>query len=202
MIAEDTRAWLENTHGLIEAEEGVRLAELAADVPAAEAIVEIGSHTGLSACWMAAGSRDGFGAHITCIDPWGEPRPNSLDDPFDLGAEGVLARFMSNVAGTTQEVPREDYSDLITPLRVRSVRAAMMWVQPIGLLFIDAIHERWAVDQDYRAWEPHIAKDGVLALHDYGDSYPGCKAAIEGIEANGGWVRTDLVGSLWVGVRV
>jgi hypothetical protein len=22
---------------------------------------------------MAAGSRDGNGAHITCIDPWGEP---------------------------------------------------------------------------------------------------------------------------------
>lgn len=68
-----TRCWLENTQGLVEVEEGEKLAELASQVTANHAIVEVGSHTGLSSCWIAAGSRDGNGAHITCIDPWGEP---------------------------------------------------------------------------------------------------------------------------------
>lgn len=201
MISEATRAWLENTQGLIVAEEGQALAELASKVPATQAIVEIGSHTGLSSCWLAAGSREGNGAHITCVDPWGPPRPKSRDDPFDLGGDGALERFQSNVAGTTQDVDREDYGDLITPLRARSVDAARMWVQPIGLLFIDAIHERWAVLQDYEAWHSHIAAGGVLAMHDYGQSYPGCKAAIDEIAATSAWRQTDLVGSLWVGRR-
>jgi predicted O-methyltransferase YrrM len=53
-----TRRWLENTQGLVEVEEVEKLAELASQVTANHAIVEVGSHTGLSSCWMAAGSRD------------------------------------------------------------------------------------------------------------------------------------------------
>lgn len=70
-----TRRRLEDTQGLVEVEEGEKLAELASQVTAKHAIVEVGPHTSLSSCWMAAGSRDGNGAHITCLDPWGEPRP-------------------------------------------------------------------------------------------------------------------------------
>ena len=45
-----TRCWLENTQGLVEVEEGEKLAELASQVTANHAIVEVGSHTGLSSC--------------------------------------------------------------------------------------------------------------------------------------------------------
>jgi len=41
-----TRCWLENTQGLVEVEEGEKLAELASQVTANHAIVEVGSHTG------------------------------------------------------------------------------------------------------------------------------------------------------------
>jgi hypothetical protein len=194
-------AWLDNTQGLIEPEEGRRLATLASWVPRNQAIVEVGSHTGLSTCWLAAGSRSGLGAHIIAVDPWPAPRPGSLDDPWELGPEGVLQRFKDNVAGVTQDTSREDYGDLITAIRIRSEELAACWVKPIGLLFVDAVHEEAAVKADYAAWSSHVADDGVIAFHDYGDSYPGCKRGIDYVAATGLWEPLGVVGSLWVGRR-
>jgi hypothetical protein len=45
-----TRCWLENTQGLVEVEEGEKLAELASQVTAKHAIAEVGSHTGRAWC--------------------------------------------------------------------------------------------------------------------------------------------------------
>jgi hypothetical protein len=195
------QAWLDNTQGLVEPEEGRQLAQLAGMVPKHQAIVEIGSHTGLSTCWLAAGSRYGYGAHITTVDPWPPPRPDSKDDPWNLGPDGVIERFQTNIAGTTQETIGPDFRDLVTPLRLPSYDASQVWLNTIGLLFVDAIHEEWAVLQDYGSWERFIPPGGSLALHDYGDSYPGCKRAIDTIAALGDWTRVGVVGSLWIGVR-
>src|SRR5690554_7606918 len=38
-------------------------------VPEDEVIIEIGTYRGASACWLGAGARDGFGAHVYTIDP-------------------------------------------------------------------------------------------------------------------------------------
>lgn len=202
VVDADTSAWLDNTQGLISPNEGRLLARLAAFVPANQAIVELGTHTGLSTCWMAAGSRVGYGAHIIAVDPWPEPRPPSPDyddDPWKLGAEGVLDRFRSNVAGTTQDVPREDYGDLITALRTTSLEAERTFVKPVGLLFVDAIHEEAAVRADHAAWAPHVVAGGWIAFHDFGGDYPGCTRAITDIEATGSWIGTELVDGLWAG---
>jgi hypothetical protein len=191
--------WLDNTQGLIEKDEGRRLADLAAHVPADLAIVEIGSHTGLSSCWLAAGSRAGNGAHVTCVDPYPMPRPGSLDDPWELGPEGVLARFVSNIEGTTQDTPRVSYWPSVTLLRTTSEQAGAMWVKPVGLLFVDAIHTEAGVMADWAAWEPHLV--GVAAFHDYGDGYPGCRRGIDRIAAAEPWADVEVLGTLWSGRR-
>jgi len=193
--------WLDNTQGLVEPDEGRRLATLAGVVPKEYAIVELGSHTGMSTCWMAAGSRYGNGAHITAVDPWPPPRPGSQDDPWNLGPEGVVERFWMNISGVTQDTIGPDVRDLVTPLRMSSVEAAGVWMKDIGLLFIDAIHEEWAVLQDYGAWERFIPPGGFLAMHDYGDAYPGCKRAIDTIAATDAFDSLEVTGSLWTGVR-
>lgn len=196
-LTPEVMAWLDNTQGLIEPDEGRRLAELAAHVDPETAIVELGSHTGLSSLWLAAGSRSGEGTHVFCIDPWGEPRPGSLDDPWELGPEGVLERFRSNISGTTQWTERESYWDIVTPLRTTSSEAARMWLKPIGLLFVDAIHEELPVLTDWENWRPHMAPQAWAAFHDFGESYPGCKRAIEKIAADEDWRDVEVTGSLW-----
>lgn len=207
LIPPDVHAWLANTQGLIEVEEGERLAELAAMVPRNQAIVEIGTHTGLSACWMAAGSLRGRRAHIVCIDPWPEPRPPSdayNDDPWNLGADGVLERFRMNVAGTTQDLPNEDYGEIITPIRATSQEMATRWVKPIGLLFIDAIHTFEAVKADYEAWSPHVAPGGWIALNDYWANtqrtWLGGPAFVvhEIIEPSEEWGPGEVVWNTWI----
>ena len=198
-LSSATMAWLDNTQGLIEPDEGRRLAELARYISEEQAIVELGSHTGLSSCWLAAGSRSGNGASVFCIDPWGEPRPGSMDDPWNLGPSGVLERFKSNISGTTQWTKNESYWDLVTPLRTTSVEASRIWIKTVGLLFVDAIHEEEPVLKDWDAWRPHLDCGSWAAFHDYSDSYPGCKRAIEKIAVSEDWRDVTITGSLWVG---
>lgn len=206
-IPEDVQAWLANTQGLIEVEEGERLAQLAAEVPANRAIVEIGTHTGLSTCWMAAGSRAGNGAHIIAVDPYPEPRPDSRDDPWELGPQGVIDRMLANIAGRTQWTSREDYGDLITPLRLTSLEAAKAWLMPIGLVFIDAQHGYGDVCDDANAWAPKVSPGGWVAFHDYYDDPERthlsqvADAIRDTVEPMGCWISTEVTWNTWIARR-
>ena len=182
--------------GLMTGREVDALGRLAQGVQDWASIVEVGTHTGFSTCHMAVASRRGKGAHITAIDPYLPPRPDSQDDPFGLGPEGVRAEFHRNL--TTLGL-----WSMVTPLRAVSLDVARMWQAPIGLLFIDAIHERQHVIEDYEAWSPHIIAGGVLALHDYNATgYPGVVEAVEEhILPTGCWERVALTESLWTARR-
>lgn len=164
MIAEETRAFiLGEVHGFLWPEEGERLAELAEQVPANLEIVELGSHQGLSACWLAAGSRAGAGAHITCIDIWCD---EERADPA-----WAFHAFQANIAWGR-------WTDLVSPIRSDTLAAAKGWDRPIGLLFIDASHDYGSVARDFLAWSPHVITGGLVLFHDETDQFPGVARAI------------------------
>jgi MMP 1-O-methyltransferase len=187
------RARLRAMPGLIEVAQGERLAALAAGVPEWASIVEIGSHTGLSTCWMAHHAA----AHVFAVDPWGPPRPGSSDDPFGLG-DRVYERFAGNITA-------EGLWPKVTPLAGRSVDVAAMWRAPVGLLFIDAVHTEAAVREDIDAWLPYLIDTGWLALHDYDTDpshpYYGVSVVADALTASGAWDVAPLVGSLWTAHR-
>ena len=192
MIDASTRARLGRMQGLIEVSQGHRLAELAAAVPPWAAIVEIGSHTGLSTCWMGHAAQ----AHVFAVDPWPPPRPGSSDDPFGLG-DRVYERFSANL--TAERLwPR------VTPLAGASLDVARIWRAPIGLLFIDAVHTEEAVRADVEAWLPHLIDVGWLALHDYDSNpehpYYGVSVVADEL-VRSGWRPAPLMGSLWTATR-
>jgi predicted O-methyltransferase YrrM len=170
VILQEDRERLHQVAGLITLEESDRLAELAAQVPAWASIVEIGSHTGRSTLWLAAGSRFGHGAHVTAVDPWPEPGYTAMypdcdtnDDPFEFGTgEAVFEAFCANVNA-------EMAWDRITVLRAASLDVACTWVNPIGLLFLDAMHGYADVKADCEAWLDKLTTGGVIALHDWYD---------------------------------
>src|SRR5690606_32065016 len=60
---------LERLRTLTPVETLMPLYELASMVPEDEAIVELGTYRGASACWLGAGARDGLGAHVWTVDP-------------------------------------------------------------------------------------------------------------------------------------
>ena len=61
---------LTQVHGQIIPAEGLILAELAAEVPNSQVIVEIGAYKGKSSCYLAAGARAGLGALVYSVDLW------------------------------------------------------------------------------------------------------------------------------------
>lgn len=170
VLAQEDRERLHQVQGLITLAESDRLAELAAAAPRWTSIVEVGSHTGRSTLWLAAGARAGEGAHITAIDPWPEPGytahyedVKSDDDPFEFSTgQAVFEKFRDNV---TEESAWGD----LTALRAGSLEVAAQWVNPVGLLFLDAMHGYQDVKNDCDAWLGHVVRDGVLAMHDWFD---------------------------------
>jgi hypothetical protein len=181
--------------GLIEPEQGLRLADLASTVPSWAAIVEVGSHTGLSTCDLGHGST---GAHVFAVDPWAAPRPGSRDDPFGLGTgRAVYDVFAGNLTA-------EGLWPVVTPLASTSAEVAAIWRAPVGLLFIDAIHTEEAVRADLAAWLPHLIDTGWVALHDYDTDpthdYYGVSVVADGMAADG-WQVAPRVGSLWTAHR-
>lgn len=210
VVPQDEWDWIENTIGLCDPIEGEWLAEIASRVPVEQAIVEIGSHTGQSTLWLAAGSVHGNYATVFAIDPWPDPGYAEGDDPFDLKTgDAVYFRFRQNIAGVTQEVPGRDYTVVVRPWRMTSAEAVDKWRgRPIGLLFIDAIHTFEGVKADVEMWAPYVAPGGWLALNDYyqdperTELHGAALVAKEILEPSGDWINTEVIWNTWVGQRV
>lgn len=154
------REQLAKLSGLITEDTGLRLAELAADVEADLAVVEVGSFRGRSTCYLAEGARCGKGARVWAIDPW--DLEGNDDGKHGYARESTRMVFV-------RQVVEMDLGQHITPIRGFSTDVAARWSgPPIGLLFIDGSHTYEDVKADFAAWSPHLAPAAVVALDDYG----------------------------------
>lgn len=200
----EVRHRLHQVQGLITLGESDRLAALAAEVPGWGTIVEIGAHTGRSTLWLAAGSQ---GAHVVTVDPWPEPgytahyeQAKSDDDPFEFGTgQAVMDRFVENLN-------QHGAWERITALRMPSLEAARVWVNPIGLLFLDAMHGYEDVRADCEAWLPKVSQGGVVALHDWFDdkelTHPSQVADAFTDVAGDEWEPLEMVDNLYAARRL
>lgn len=169
-------ATLADLDGLITPEIGQALYELARDVPADQAVVELGSYKGRSTCYLAAGARDGDGPPVYAVDAW---------DPGLTGwcrwiAPATLEEFEAQLRA-------KKLWSRVTPVRSLTVPAAAGYTgKPIGLLFIDADHSEAAALGDFLAWRPHLAADATVVYDDYGTPQnPGVTAAVAHLREQG-----------------
>ncbi len=123
----------------------------AKEIPDKGVIVEIGSHLGASACFLAEGARKRNG-RVFCIDTW-------QNDAMPGERQDTHADFKKNT---------HDYSDIITPLRGFSVDVADGFSERIDLLFIDGDHSYEGCLSDIRNWIPKLKSGGRVVFHDYG----------------------------------
>ena len=190
MIPIPTLERLAALDGRLTAAEGQRLAELASGVPLDQAIVEIGSYKGKSACYLGIGSRCGAGAPVYAIDLW------DLHEWPEYSAPAVFATWRAQVASL-------GLSEAVTPIRGESGLLGRLFSLPIGLLFIDGNHGYQAVARDFHAWSQHVAPGGVVAFHDYGDPRFGAdvrRFVDEQVLPSGRWTAGETTGSLYVAV--
>jgi MMP 1-O-methyltransferase len=151
-------AWrqVRETPGYLAEREARFLMLAAAGAPASGAIVEIGSFKGRSTVALAAmAQRYGLG-RVVAVDPHTSP---SDTDP-DLGGQP------SSYDDFVVNLQRADVARSVDSRRMRSDEFARSWNQPIRLLWIDGDHTYAAVKQDLARFRRHLARGGILAMHD------------------------------------
>lgn len=145
--------------GLVSEDEGQMLAQLAATVERPAVIVEIGSYTGKSTCFMA----EAADADIYAIDLWDLRLPTEKKGKRNKHKYAV--NFNSATARKTF-VDRTSFYTNVVPVRAESFQISAVWTRPIGLLFIDGAHDYKSVQADYLGFSYHIVPGGFLAMHD------------------------------------
>lgn len=159
------RLRLSDLKGLIPDAVGEVLAGYAAQVPEDQAIVEIGSYKGKSTCYLASEAK----ARVYAVDPWG--LPGNVAGRF--GYTSAFPEFMGQITAM-------GYEGRITPIQDFGHLAGEDWTGPVGLLFVDGDHSARSVEQDVKAWLPHLVKGAVLILDDLDTpKNPGVRVAAE-----------------------
>jgi hypothetical protein len=161
---------LAKLEGLIDPSTGLILAELAAGVPADQAIVEVGAYKGKSGAYLAEGAKRGAGAHVYSVDPW-DTRGN-ITGRFGFAESATFEAYQAQIAKMGLET---------TPIKGFSVRVARSWPRdrPIGLLYIDGSHRYVDVKEDFRAWAKFLAVGAWVVFDDYEGPNHGVKRAAD-----------------------
>lgn len=165
VLSEEMQRRCAEVHGEIIPEEGLLLAELAAQVPSDYTIIEIGAYKGKSTCYLAAGAQAGGGAIVYSIDLWERaPWPQYADPAVhrawedNIGCLGLVGKAIA-ICASSQE-------------------AAQLVDANVGLLWVDADHTYEGVRRDVELWSPKLALDGVMVFHDAATEHWGVARAI------------------------
>jgi len=152
------------------------------------AIVEIGSYHGRSTVVLA----DVMSAvrpeqRVCAIDPHEGRlslsfRPDRLGTPtFDIFCSNLLER---GLLGSVEVI--------------RSRSADVDWDRPIGLLFIDGLHDYRNISTDFQRFSTWIIPSGFVAFHDYSPNFPDVIRLVNEVQRHGDFVRVADAGDLVV----
>lgn len=167
--------------GMVENPACWRLRDLASEVRADHAIVELGAFKGRSTGWLALGATNGNGAHVYSIDPWDD---RSATD-WPAGTPEYVEQYSLPETQQAYEahLDRTGIRPYVTPVKGFSLDVAKAWKKDgrpkIGLLWHDAAHHYEEVLADLRAWLPLMAPNAVVVLHDAGNPDYGVVSAAE-----------------------
>ncbi len=129
-------------------------------------LLEVGTYCGKSAVYLGEAAREA-GTVLFTVDhhrgseenqPGWEHHDPAVVDPA-TGRIDTLPHFRRTIEQAGLEAH-------VIAVVGDSVTVAGHWRTPLGLLFLDGAHGHDAAHGDYRAWSPHVALGGLLAIHD------------------------------------
>jgi predicted O-methyltransferase YrrM len=152
--------------GFMPEDEGLALHDAGVEAAPVGPLLEIGSYCGKSAVYLGAAARASDTVLFT-IDHhrgseenqsgWEHHDPTLVD--ADTGRMDTLPRFRRTIAAAGLE-------DRVIAIVGESPTVARHWRTPLGLVFIDGGHGEEPAHRDYEGWAPHVARNGLLAIHD------------------------------------
>ena len=119
--------------------------------------VEIGSWLGMSTRFIA--QRLAPEGKLYAIDTWKGTSGETWHEQ-DARLSYLYQLFLSNVK-------HEQLTDIIIPVRMESLEAAMALNIKADLIYIDAAHDTKSVFNDIIAWYPHLEPDGIMCGDDW-----------------------------------
>lgn len=152
----------------------------------APAIVEIGSYKGRSTSVLGACAREKSSDSVVyAIDP-------------HEGDINLPERVAPSLEAFEENIKRADVASHVRLMKAKS--QDVVWTgEPIGLLFIDGIHDAENVARDYHQFAHHLAQGAFVAFHDVEPTYPG---VVEFVSKLQGYEPAGEAGSLKVFKKV
>ncbi|MDP9387729.1 MAG: class I SAM-dependent methyltransferase [Actinomycetota bacterium] len=169
-------------------------------------LLEVGTYCGKSAVHLGAAAREG-GTVLFTVDHhrgseenqpgWDHHDPEVVDP--GSGRIDTLPFFRRTIEAAGLE-------DVVVAVVGDSEAVAAFWRTPLALLFLDGAHGAEPAEADYLGWVPHVARGGLLAIHDvFPDPADGGRPPYElwcRAVASGAFAEVSACGSLRVLRRV
>ncbi len=168
---------MDQIKGFLAEDEAQALYDHARAASALGPVLEIGSYCGKSTIYLGLACRAANGTVFALDHHRGSEEHQQgefFHDP-DLydGSEGLMDTFRE----FRRNIRTAGLDDVVVPVVAGSEAAARHWRTPLGMVFIDGGHSLDAALTDYRCWEPHLVRGGILAIHDiFEDAHAGGQA--------------------------
>jgi hypothetical protein len=153
------------------------------------ALVEIGSFCGRSTV-VVGSTIKAFGptaVRLFAIDPH-EGHLGSVQGTV-IQTSGTLPSFLRTITSA-------GIYELVVPIVARATD--VRWTRPVVFLFVDGLHDFASVHADITHFDPFVCTGGLVAFHDYTDSFPGVVRVVDNLLAGGTYRLANQFQSLVV----
>lgn len=166
MMNPDLQAFAEAARGFMPVDEGAALYDAAAATTVNGPFLEVGSYCGKSAVYLGAAARE-RSTVLYAVDHhrgseenqegWEWHEPDLVDER--IGKMDTMPVFRRTIHDAGLE-------DVVVAVVGPSIAVATNWSTKLAFLFIDGGHGEEPAHADYEHWMPHVAIDGIVAIHD------------------------------------
>lgn len=161
-IALATKGFMPENEGDALADWAIRAAHLVADAP----MLEVGSYCGRSTVWLGDAARS-VNRVLFAVDHHRGSEENQAGwEWHDSEVVDVATGKMDTLPFFRRAIYDAGLEDHVIAVVGKSPNVARAWTTPLSFLFIDGGHGVEPARDDYRLWTPHVAANGILAIHD------------------------------------
>jgi len=168
VMTPELRAVADAAKGFLPAEEAAALhhAGLVAAAEGRGPLLEVGAYCGKSAVWLGAAARHGATVLFSVDHHRGSEENQAGWDFHDPELVDPATGRMDTLAWWRRTIAAAGLDETVIAVVGDSATVGAWWGRPLGLVFIDGGHGDAVVRADERAWVPHVAAGGLLAIHD------------------------------------
>ncbi|MDQ2729602.1 MAG: class I SAM-dependent methyltransferase [Actinomycetota bacterium] len=157
-----------SARGFMPDDEGAALyrAGVAAATSGLGPLLEVGTYCGKSAVYLGEAARIAATVLVSVDHHRGSEENQAGWDHHDTVVVDALTGRMDTLPWARRTIEQAGLEADVILAVGSSTTVAAIWSTPLALLFIDGGHAADVAWADYRAWTPHVAPGGWLAIHD------------------------------------